>query len=168
MLRHRLGRLAALLAGVLLSAPVWGAIQPYSPDSTTLHLWHLNESSAPCLDAAAAGTNLTALLNGASLGNSSFPGFGNALSTVDGGQDSFGGVDSDAVLTPLGVNTSAVVPYCDPATGAFTCEAIVHIEFDPAKNFGSAGGGGNGRNTPFQILNADGNANAQRIFQFRI
>jgi hypothetical protein len=128
-------------------------------------LWHLNESSAPCLDSAQAGTNLTALVNGASLGNGSFPGFGTALSTLDGGQDSFGGGNSDAVLTPVGVNTSAVVPYCDPGTGAFTYEAVVHIEFDPAKNFGLAG---NGRNTPFQILNADGNANAQRIFQFRI
>jgi hypothetical protein len=160
-----LGVLLAL-TGAVGTTLAGSTLQPYTTDATTLHLWHLNESTTPCVDSAPGGTNLTALAGGATLGNvSALAAFSNCLSTVDGGQDLSGGVNSDAVLTTLGVNTSATVKYCDPATGAFTYEALVHIEFDPTKNFGMAG---NGRNTPFQILNADGNNSSQRIFQFRI
>jgi hypothetical protein len=156
------------LIAALVSRPGVAAIVPLQADGSTLHLWHLDETGVPCLDSVPGGTNLAALAGGATLGNTSISGFGTCLSTLDGGQSAFGGANSDAVLTTLGVNTPAAVQYCDPTTGAFTFEAVVHIEFDPAKNFGPVGGGGNGRNTPFQIVNADGNSTSQRIFQFRI
>src|SRR5437762_2487782 len=58
---------------------------PYSPDSATLHLWHLDETVVPAVDSAAGGTNLTCLINGATLGSASFAGFGNALNTEEAG-----------------------------------------------------------------------------------
>ena len=144
------------------------ALQPYSPDGSTLHLWHLDETNTPCLDSAADGVNLAALSGGARLTNLAFAGFGGCVSTFDGGPNGTFGNQRDAVLSAAGVNTDAIVTYCDPNTSAFTYEAIVHIEFDPTKNFGPTSVGGNGRNTPFQILNADGNTNPERIFQFRV
>ena len=56
----------------------------------------------------------------------------------------------------------------DPTTGAFTVEALVWIGFDPAKNFGPTASGGNDRQTACQIMTGEGNANANRVFQFRI
>jgi hypothetical protein len=154
---------------VLVCSPhAFGALAPFAADSSTLHLWHLDETAAPCVDAAPGGTNLTALVSGAVLDSLSFAGFGNALNTIDGGQDQFGATNSDAVLTARGVGLSAAVQYCDAATGAFTYEAIVQIHFNPAKNFGPVSQSGNGRNASFQILNADGNANSQRIFELRL
>ena len=52
--------------------PANAAIQPDTVDSATLHLWRLDETSTPCEDAAPGGTNLTYLINGATLGNASF------------------------------------------------------------------------------------------------
>ena len=165
---HSLAAIFIIASFLFFIPPACAAFGTYGVDSSTLHLWHLDESAVPCIDSAPGGTNLTSRSGGATLGNASaLASFTNCLSTLDGGQDQFGGNFSDAVLTARNMNNPAVVQYCDAATGAFTYEAVVHIEFDPTKNFGPAGGG-NGRNTPFQILNADGNNNSQRIFQFRI
>ena len=115
----------------------------------------------------AVGTNLTSLANGATLGNASFTGFGSALNTADGGQ--VGGATAtaiDAALSPLPlVNNSAADnvawSFADPATGAFTFEAMVRIDFDPTANLGT---GGTARNLPMQIISFC----TQRILQKRL
>src|SRR3954452_20655557 len=94
-------------------------VGPYSPDAGTLHLWHLNETVTPAIDSATSGgTNLVGLLNGATLGAASYAGFGNALNTLDGGQDGTAAANKDALLTP---STAAppgnvTLAYADPAT----------------------------------------------------
>src|SRR5437016_6087551 len=77
------------LTGVTASMPCTQAaiIGPYSVDSATLHLWHMDQATVPVIDAAAGGTNLVGLFNGATLANVSFTGFGNSLNTADGGPD---------------------------------------------------------------------------------
>src|SRR5215470_499538 len=79
----------ALVAGLVLSTAASQAeiLGPYTPDADTLHLWHMNETTAPVVDAAPNGTDLTALENGATLGNESYAavkGFGTALGTYTG------------------------------------------------------------------------------------
>lgn len=106
-----------------------------------LHLWHLDE--------------------------------GSALSTADGGQ--VGGASAtavDAALSPLPlVNNSAADnvawSFADATTGAFTFEAMVRIDFDPAANLGT---GGTGRNLPMQIISGeqDGSGGGIRSWQFRL
>ena len=56
------------LTGAVGTPLAGSTLQPYTPDATTLHLWHLNESTTPCVDSAPGGTNLTALAGGATLG----------------------------------------------------------------------------------------------------
>lgn len=152
-------------------------IGPYAPDAATLHLWHLDETTTPCLDSASTGAvNLTTLANGATLGNASFTGLGTALNTSDGGPNGTNNVDKDAYLAPTnlvnGAGDNTAITYMDAASGAFTFEAVIRIDFDPAANYGTLAEGGNGRNTPLQIINGDdetisGN-NANRLFQFRL
>jgi hypothetical protein len=133
-------------------------VGPYSRDANTLHLWHLDEAAAPALDSAPGGTNLTALGNGATLGNASFTGFGTALSTS---------AATNAYLAPRplvdGTGDDCAMAYADPVTGAFTYEAIICVQFDPATNFS--------RSLPLYLLTGDndsGEANSARAFQFRI
>lgn len=150
---------AARLAGLFcLSASLVGAaLQTYTPDAATLHVWHFDESATPCVDAAPGGTNLTYLIGGASLGVASVTNdFASGVS--------FGTLTtSNAVLFPAGLgNVGKVIPfaYAD-AAGAFTFEAVVRVEFDPAHFV---------RDQPCQILNCDGNntGGGARVFQFRL
>ena len=143
-------------------------VGPYTADAGTLHLWHLNESAAPAVDTGNSPTNLTAVAAGATLNNTSFTGFGTALSTLDQGQNAFATTNSDAVLSIAGNGTNGAIVLANATTAAFTMEALVHIEFDPTKNLGATTTNGNGRNAQCMILTAEGNANANRLFQFRI
>ena len=148
-------------------------VGPYTPDAATLHLWHLNEASTPCLDSVSTGAvHLAVLANDATLGDASFTGFGTALNTLDGGQDGIAATNRDAYLAPTnlvnGPGDNTAITYADPVSGAFTYEALVRIDFDPAANLGTAGEGGNGRNATLQIINGDAEDNASRLFQFRI
>jgi len=143
-------------------------VGPYTPDSATLQLWHLDQTTPPATNEVAGAINFTSLVNGASLGNASFSGFGAALSTLDGGAGSTAGTARDAILTPSGLGNNVTISYMDPATAAFTFEAIIHIDWDPTQNLGTAANGGNGRNAQCQIMNAENNSNGGRIFQFRI
>src|SRR4051794_14539795 len=168
--RFKIIALSTVACGLLLNA---GAtiVGPYTADANTLHLWHLDETATPAVDAAlSGGTNCVGLLNGATLGTNSFTGFGKALSTIDGGQDLIAAANKDALLTP----STAAPPgniaftYADPVSGAFTYEAIVWIGFDPNANLGPTANGGNNRSTACQILTCESSVNAGRIFQFRI
>ena len=146
---------------------------PYTPDPATLHLWHFDDTGAPAIDAI--GTlplNIVDL--GATLGTTSAAGFGTALSTADGGQNGILATDRDAYAGPLTLVNAATdntpFSFADPVTGAFTFEAIVRIDFDPAANLGPTAIGGNGRNTAMQIVSGeqDGTGGGIRSWQFRL
>ncbi len=152
-----------MLGCTLISTPA--ALVPYTVDSATLHLWHLDETAVPCVDSAPGGTNLTSLANGATLGaaNVSFPGFGNCLNTFDGGPSSTTQKDALLSVVSLASGTGDDVPLAlaDPGTGAFTFEAIVRIDFNPAANLAA-------RNSGMQIFSGEGDGTTDRIFQWRI
>jgi hypothetical protein len=129
-------------------------VGPYSLDASTLHLWHLNETTVPALDSAPGGTNLTALGGSATLGAAAYDGFGTALSTATTSGDYL------AVRT-LAADTSdnTLMTYDDPATGAFTYEAMTRVDFNPATF--------NRGNVPLYLICAENEA-GDRPFQFRI
>jgi len=139
------------------------AIQPYTPDSATLHLWHLDETSTPCVDAAPGGTDLAYVIGGATLGNASFS--NSAVSFTN--CISFGTLTTTgAVIFPSGSgNVGNAIPFTYAgADGAFTYEALVHVEFNPTNNYVSSG-----RSATFQIMDCDAdNSGGTRVFQFRL
>ena len=126
-----------LAASLAATAAGRGAPAPYVPDAATLHLWHLDEPTAPAHDeVAAAAIDLPVLGGGATLGNAGYTGFGNALSTYDAGPNVAGGTGTDAYLAPLALANSTTDnwpnwSFADPATGAFTFEVLVRFDFDP-------------------------------------
>jgi hypothetical protein len=166
----------AMLAGIALSTAVGQAeiLGPYTPDADTLHLWHMNETTAPVVDAASNGTDLTALENGATLGNESYSGvkgFGTALGTYTGNpatRPGSAGQDCYLAALPLqnGPADNVTMTYAG-SSDAFTYEAVVRIDFNPTASFG-ADGWGQGRNLFMQIINGDADENANRVFQFRL
>jgi autotransporter-associated beta strand protein len=160
--------LTIALCATLTTASRAVIVAPYTPDSATLHLWHLDQATPPVTNEVAGGTSFASLVNGATLGNASFSGFGNALSTLDGGAGSTAATSRDAILTPNGLGNNITITYMDPGTAAFTYEAILRIDWDPTQNLGTVANGGNGRNAQCQIMNAENNSNGGRIFQFRI
>lgn len=150
-----------------------GIVAPYTADAQTLHLWHMDAGATPVPNAASTGgTNLSALANGATLGNASFSGFATALSTYDGGPNATSSSDMNASLSVLtlvnGTGDNVNTSLADPVTGAFTFEAIVRVDFDPAVNYGPTASGGNGRNSQMMIFSGENDVNAGRLFQFRI
>lgn len=166
----------AVAAGLAASAGLARAeiLGPYTPDENTLHLWHMNEATAPVADAVANGTDLTALENGATLGNESYTGakgFGTALGTYTGNPTARpGSAGQDCYLSALplqnGAGDNVTMAYAG-SSDAFTYEAIVRIDFNPTVAFG-ADGWGQGRNLFMQIINGDADENANRVFQFRL
>jgi autotransporter-associated beta strand protein len=160
------------MGSLLVAGPVFADIVgPYTIDGYTLHLYHLDEGAVPVKDPA-GGTTLTNLMNGATLGNLSLSGYGNSLSTLEGGQDSVSSGNTStnqaAVLEALAVGSPITFAYADPLSNTFTIEALVHIQFDPTVNLGSIAANGNGRNASCQIVNCDANGTGSRLFQFRI
>ena len=163
-------------AAIFLPFCTQGAILgPYIPDANTLHLWHM-DSTTPVVDAVSpGGTNLMVAGGGAALTNASFPTFGLALNTLDGGQG--GGntaANIDAYLAPATLANSGAdnIPwtFADPTTRAFTFEAVVWVGFNPTTNLGTVANGGSGRNGPLQIITGeqDGTGGGIRSWQFRL
>src|SRR6266436_4660091 len=145
-------------------------LRPYTPDADTLHLWHMNEQAVPVIDMGSDGTHLTALRNGATLGNVSYRGFGTALSTYDGGPESTADAAHDAYLAarPLvnGTGDNVLINYAG-ASGAFTFEAMLRIDFDPEGAFGTNSLATN-HGSFLQIINLDADENTNRVCQFRM
>jgi hypothetical protein len=154
-------RLALLLTAIstpLLARAV--VIGPYTADSSTLHLWHFDESATPCVDFASGGTNLTYMINGAALGKTSYSdsivNYTNCIS--------FGTITTAGdVIFPIGSgNVGTAIPFTFAGSGgAFTYEAMVHVEFNPTNNYSA-------RNQPFQIMDCDADGTGTRVFQFRL
>ncbi|HSU57484.1 MAG TPA: autotransporter-associated beta strand repeat-containing protein, partial [Candidatus Dormibacteraeota bacterium] len=152
-----------LLALALTLTARAGLIAPYVNDPSTLQLWHMNDTVAPVTSASGA-QNLNALVNGATLNNASFSGFGTALSTFDGGESNNVATAKDAALFANASAGAVTLTWADPTTFQFTYEAIVRVDFDPTLNYSLAGR----RNSQCQIICGDGGSNPQRIFQFRL
>lgn len=172
------------ISGLLAAAAVFAHLSaqaiivgPYSPDADTLHLWHLDEPAVPLANQVPGALPLAAAGNGATLGNPSFPGFGSAASTLDGGQEGGNtGTAIDAYVSALALANSTAdnVPwsFADPVTGAFTFEAIVWVGFDPTISYATLANGGTGRNVSMQIITGEtegtlGTSNV-RSWQFRL
>lgn len=145
-------------------------LRPYTADADTLHLWHMNEQSVPVIDLGSDSLHLTALRNGATLGNVSYKGFGTALSTYDGGPESTADAGHDAYLAarPLvnGTSDNVLLNYVGPS-GAFTFEAMLRIDFDPEGAFGTNSLATN-HGSFLQIINLDADENTNRVCQFRL
>lgn len=141
--------------GIIDTAEVF---KPYTVDSNTLHLWHLDEVKAPAADAVSGGLALNSLQNGALMWTPSLGGFGTGLNPAAGRGTATGGVLS---ALPLAADTTddATFSYAG-ADGAFTFEAIVRIDFDPAVAPASV--------VPMQIITGENDADAARVWQFRI
>ena len=163
----------AVLAGILIVVVFQGqgsTLRPYTPDADTLHLWHMNEQAVPVIDMGSDAMHLTALRNGATLGNVSYRGFGTALSTYDGGPESTADAGHDAYLAarPLvnGTGDNVLMNYAGPA-GAFTFEAMVRIDFEPEAQFSTNSVATNHGNF-LQIINLDADESTNRVCQFRL
>lgn len=167
--------------GALAQAALVG---PYSVDSNTMHLWHLDETATPAADQAHyayAGTfttlpdanrPLTGLFGGATLGNSSAPGFGTALRTVPASIPVYTGGTTGTyptnsvqpglgALPPAnGTTDNADHTFDNPTTHAFTMEALIKIGFDPTVPL----------NVPQEIIAGEGDQgdSSDRSWQFRI
>jgi hypothetical protein len=155
-------RCRGLIAMLAFAAGIPSAeaiVSPYTPDASTLHLWHLNETSAPAIDSGSSALDLPVLGGAALLGDPSFPGFGNALNTA-GSTSSY--LAPAALINGVGDETS--FPYSNPTTGAFTFEAIIRLDIDLTQTqVGTPRGV-----TPLHILTGEGEANGNRVWQFRI
>jgi Concanavalin A-like lectin/glucanases superfamily len=132
--------------------------QPYTVDSNTLHLWHLDELDRSVADAGTDPVILTNLINGAQLWEPSTGGFKTGLNPSANRGTGKGGVLSALPLVD-GIGDNTVIQYMNPTTGAFTYEAIVKLGFDPTVTQLST--------TPMSIIGADGEA-AERLFNFRL
>jgi hypothetical protein len=136
------------------------AFQPYVADSSTLHLWHLDEVDQPAADAGSEPVALTALNANGTLWTRSLPGFGTAFDPSAGRGTPTGGALSAKTLA-AGTADDTTLTYAG-IDGAFTFEAIVRLDFDPAvAPFSTA---------PMQIVSGENDLaqGAARAWQFRI
>lgn len=130
---------------------------PYAADADALHLWQLNESAVPAADAGSNPWPLQGLLNGATLGNGSAPGFGTALNTDTGVAGAFGILALKPFLATDATDNAPANFTWFGADGAFTLEALVKLDVLPV----TAPGGS------LDIITMEGDSN-ERIFNFRI
>jgi hypothetical protein len=144
-----------LFAGRFSHAAIIGS---YAVDANTLHLWHLEDTAVPVLDAAGVATpiDLTSLglVAGGSLGAASFnpPSFGNAYSGVNVLNT---GLYAKTPANSTSDNTSTA-SFRNATTGAFTYELIMRADFDPTLAGAS-----------YQIISND-NDSSPRDFQFTL
>jgi signal transduction histidine kinase len=137
---------------------------PHQADEQTLHLWHFDEPGPPFRDAGPREFDLHGLLNGATAGRPSLPGFGFAIHLnasaggLPGTPSLRGGLVAPHPFTADGPEDDARPPfaYYGPG-GAFTYEALVKFDVPPAHAPGIAS----------CILSLDGET-GQRVFNFRI
>jgi hypothetical protein len=170
------GNLIVLLSVAVLTPTAGAALTgPYTADSDTVFLFHLDESTSATSSANALGGNMAIAVNGTStatnpfptdatiLGATGFTGFNNAanISTARLGlgydADGSGGFSPDtSTATPDMVAMSSLLG----ANGAFTLEAMV--------NFADPLSGVTNRTLISTDSNSFGSAVANRGFAFRI
>jgi hypothetical protein len=134
------------------------AFQPYTADSNTLHLWHLDEIDQPAADAGSNAVTMTTLNANGRLWAPSLAGFGTGLNPSAGRGTAGGGVLS-ALPLANGAGDDTTMTYTG-AGGAFTFEGIVRIDFDPTIAATPA--------NSMQIVTGEGDTGANRVWQFRL
>jgi signal transduction histidine kinase len=158
-------RKAFVIAALISSAVGAEDYTPYTADSATLHLWHLDESEPPFLDTGRSPTLLAGLLNGAVAGKQSLAGFGSAVSfdhfpwNEPGAERPYGPIllSKPALSSVEDDNVSAPFPVMGE-DGAFTLEAVVKLDMLPSASPGYAA----------DIITMDDDTQANRVFLFRI
>jgi len=121
----------ALVVGSSLCRLAWAGLQiPYTPDASTLHLWHLDDPDG--LTATDAVATSSIVLTNLGMPN---PGIG-PYTNVNLGSPSFLGqgtclVASNKQHLLYGGSFPDVSQFCNPVSGAFTFEAIVRFDTDP-------------------------------------
>ncbi|MEK7950284.1 LamG-like jellyroll fold domain-containing protein [Luteolibacter soli] len=135
-----------------------GAFQPYAADSHTLHLWHLDEVDQPAMDVGSNPVTMGALNGNGRLWTPSLAGFSTGLDTSLGRGSASGGALSAKPLVN-GPEDDTTMSYAG-ADGAFTYEAIVRIDFNPAAATSPT--------NAMQIVTGESDASASRIWQFRL
>ncbi|MES2657726.1 MAG: LamG-like jellyroll fold domain-containing protein [Verrucomicrobiota bacterium] len=134
------------------------AFQPYSVDSNTLHLWHLDEMDQPAADAVSGGLTMTALSANGRMWTPSLAGFGTALDPSLGRGTAAGGVLS--ALPPSNTASDNTTLTYAGVDGAFTFEAIVRIDFDPSIAPPNM--------IPMQIVTGEAEDSPNRVWQLRL
>ncbi|MBN1517008.1 family 78 glycoside hydrolase catalytic domain [Candidatus Sumerlaeota bacterium] len=143
------------LSGAVLAPMSAEPRVPYTVDSYTLHLYHLDESSGTTsADAVTPGLDVTSVTGGAALGATSYSGFDLALDTSSTASD-------DARAEIGGGDAVATTSFWDQTTGAFTYEALIYMNFDPNP------GNESGRTVAMQIFSMDDDS-GDRPFQWRL
>jgi hypothetical protein len=140
-------------------------IKPYTVDADTLHLWHLDETSAPFANAVNTAHNLQGLLNSATAWNAALPGFGTGVNTNSGTTPNFGMVTYapalDSAVTGDTATPASPAFTWQGADGSFTLEALVKFDSLPTT-----------WNSPTMgeiiCMEGDGSLTQDRVFQFRI
>lgn len=133
--------------------------EPYQVDSETLHLWHLDETTTPFVNAAQSSHPLSGLHHGALAQQPAPSGFGASVNFNTGTGTNRGIItyapSLSSLVTPETPNTFA---YHGP-DGAFTIEAMVRFDTHPGT-----------WTVPGQIvaMEGDGSGLEDRVFQFRI
>lgn len=138
--------------------------EPYKVDSKTLHLWHLDETRPPFVDAVPDGLPLLGILNGARPGQRSMLLLGSAISfnACVGGTP--GSSDARGAILTAGANLDQGGGDNAPQgfryfgeDGAFTMEMVVKLDMLP-------------KESPYialDLLTMEGDG-SDRIFNFRI
>lgn len=134
------------------------AFKPYTADSNTLHLWHLDEVDQPAHDTGNSPLTMTTLNANARMWEPSLAGFATGLNTSAGRGTANGGALS---AHPLSNTTSddTTLTYAG-ADGAFTFEGIVRVDFDPTVAPAPA--------NAMQIVTGESEAGTTRVWQFRL
>ncbi|MCW1921619.1 hypothetical protein OKA05_03585 [Luteolibacter arcticus] len=134
------------------------AFHPYTADSNTLHLWHLDEVDQAAADAGSGALSMAALNANGRLWAPSLAGFATGLDPSPGRGTLTGGALAAKPLVN-GTSDNATLTYAG-VDGAFTFEAIVRIDFDPAVAPATV--------NPMQILTGEADEAASRVWQFRL
>jgi hypothetical protein len=134
------------------------AFHPYTADPNTLHLWHLDEIDQPATDAGSNAVTMTTLNANGRLWAPSLPGFATGLNPSTGRGTTTGGVLSALPLVN-GTADDTTMTYMS-ASGAFTFEGIVRIDFDPAVAPAPV--------NAMQIVTGESDVGATRVWQFRL
>ncbi len=134
---------------------------PYAVDADTLHLWHLNGTTAPAADSVTTNIlSLQGLLGGATLsGSTSLNGLGGSLQANTGAGT--GGILLAAAALANGTGDNVAFTHAHPTSGAFTYEAVIKFDagYDPLAQPLAA--------RAMDIISMDGDGNAStRVFQF--
>lgn len=138
-----------LLLAPLRAGTGWTA---YTPDGSTLHLWHLDEAASPYEDAGIHPLPLRGKGTDDPLQGAGPDGFGRALSFRSGGPRLIAVAPPDPASGEVGA-----FPVCGP-DGAFTFEALVKLDQLPEDAPGDT----------LEIIGMDDDNPQRRVFNLRI